>query len=116
MTLCRSQVRATGRVGARSGATLALRADVAELVDAHGSGPCALRGVEVQVLSSGCSRASPQAAVLGFLLRAPFLRLAVRSGKPSGSDVTRLAVPHRTWGWANIRAAACAAGSRLSTA
>ena len=33
-------------------ATLTLRADVAELVDAHGSGPCALRGVEVQVLSS----------------------------------------------------------------
>ena len=33
-------------------ATLSLRADVAELVDAHGSGPCALRGVEVQVLSS----------------------------------------------------------------
>ena len=27
-------------------ATLTLRADVAELVDAHGSGPCALRGVE----------------------------------------------------------------------
>ena len=33
-------------------ARLSLRADVAELVDAHGSGPCALRGVEVQVLSS----------------------------------------------------------------
>jgi subtilisin family serine protease len=30
----------------------ALRADVAELVDAHGSGPCARKGVEVQVLSS----------------------------------------------------------------
>ena len=29
-----------------------LRADVAELVDAHGSGPCARKGVEVQVLSS----------------------------------------------------------------
>src|SRR5437867_12258107 len=28
------------------------RADVAELVDAHGSGPCGLRPVEVQVLSS----------------------------------------------------------------
>ena len=38
----------------RSGERLhcAGRADVAELVDAHGSGPCALRGVEVQVLSS----------------------------------------------------------------
>src|SRR3954471_13091838 len=34
------------------GATMRVRADVAELVDAHGSGPCALRGVEVQVLSS----------------------------------------------------------------
>jgi hypothetical protein len=33
-------------------AKLALRADVAELVDAHGSGPCGLRLVEVQVLSS----------------------------------------------------------------
>ena len=28
------------------------RAEVAELVDAHGSGPCLLREVEVQVLSS----------------------------------------------------------------
>ena len=33
-------------------ATLTLCADVAELVDAHGSGPCGLRLVEVQVLSS----------------------------------------------------------------
>src|SRR5262252_4011785 len=33
-------------------ARLAVRADVAELVDAHGSGPCGLRLVEVQVLSS----------------------------------------------------------------
>ena len=33
-------------------ATLSPRADVAELVDAHGSGPCGLRLVEVQVLSS----------------------------------------------------------------
>ena len=37
--------------GARE-ATMPLRADVAELVDAHGSGPCARKGVEVQVLSS----------------------------------------------------------------
>ena len=29
-----------------------LRADVAELVDAHGSGPCGGDPVEVQVLSS----------------------------------------------------------------
>ena len=32
------------------------RADVAELVDAHGSGPCARKGVEVQVLSSALLR------------------------------------------------------------
>src|SRR5579862_2869151 len=34
------------------GYNAARRADVAELVDAHGSGPCARKGVEVQVLSS----------------------------------------------------------------
>ena len=46
--------------------TLSLRADVAELVDAHGSGPCALRGVEVQVLSSASSgRRIGSPAVLG---------------------------------------------------
>jgi hypothetical protein len=33
-------------------ATIPLRADVAELVDAHGSGPCGSNPVEVQVLSS----------------------------------------------------------------
>ena len=33
-------------------ATLSVRADVAELVDAHGSGPCGGNPVEVQVLSS----------------------------------------------------------------
>jgi hypothetical protein len=37
------------------------RADVAELVDAHGSGPCGRKPVEVQVLSS----ASPDCAVSG---------------------------------------------------
>jgi len=36
----------------KSGATLSVRADVAELVDAHGSGPCGGNPVEVQVLSS----------------------------------------------------------------
>ena len=36
----------------RTGATMAVRADVAELVDAHGSGPCERKLVEVQVLSS----------------------------------------------------------------
>src|SRR5215472_12010675 len=46
-------VRASrGGSGPRAAATLSLRADVAELVDAHGSGPCGLRLVEVQVLSS----------------------------------------------------------------
>ena len=39
-------------------ATLAEPADVAELVDAHGSGPCGRKPVEVQVLSS----ASPNQA------------------------------------------------------
>jgi hypothetical protein len=39
--------------GATSGlARLSVRADVAELVDAHGSGPCGGDPVEVQVLSS----------------------------------------------------------------
>jgi hypothetical protein len=37
---------------AEGAATLSLRADVAELVDAHGSGPCGGNPVEVQVLSS----------------------------------------------------------------
>jgi hypothetical protein len=31
---------------------MVIRADVAELVDAHGSGPCGRKLVEVQVLSS----------------------------------------------------------------
>ena len=38
-----------------TGATLAAAlADVAELVDAHGSGPCGGNSVEVRVLSSAC--------------------------------------------------------------
>src|SRR4051795_1137478 len=41
-----------GSYPARPGYTAVYRADVAELVDAHGSGPCARKGVEVQVLSS----------------------------------------------------------------
>ena len=40
------------REAASDAARLTVRADVAELVDAHGSGPCGLRLVEVQVLSS----------------------------------------------------------------
>ena len=39
-------------VHAKTAATLSVRADVAELVDAHGSGPCGGDPVEVQVLSS----------------------------------------------------------------
>src|SRR5262245_54443650 len=38
--------------------TIRPHADVAELVDAHGSGPCARKGVEVQVLSSASSISS----------------------------------------------------------
>src|SRR5262249_52012101 len=40
----------------RGAATLSVRADVAELVDAHGSGPCGRKPVEVQVLSSASLR------------------------------------------------------------
>ena len=61
------ELERTERGSPEGAATLSVRADVAELVDAHGSGPCALRGVEVQVLSSACSKASPQAAPLAFL-------------------------------------------------
>jgi hypothetical protein len=39
-------------VSTAGGYNAAPHADVAELVDAHGSGPCARKGVEVQVLSS----------------------------------------------------------------
>ena len=44
--------RGAVEVGGEGAATMALRADVAELVDAHGSGPCGGDPVEVQVLSS----------------------------------------------------------------
>src|SRR6266508_1402164 len=40
----------------RCEAKLVVRADVAELVDAHGSGPCGGNPVEVQVLSSASKR------------------------------------------------------------
>src|SRR5260370_42126423 len=45
------------------------RADVAELADAHGSGPCTRKGVKVQVLSSAPitmwhSAASPQVVLI----------------------------------------------------
>ena len=41
-----------GGIQRKGAATMAVRADVAELVDAHGSGPCERKLVEVQVLSS----------------------------------------------------------------
>ncbi len=50
------------------------RADVAELVDAHGSGPCGLRLVEVQVLSSAFAQARPFASTL---VAMKFVRVAV---------------------------------------
>ena len=59
-----------GRKRTSAVARLSLRADVAELVDAHGSGPCALRGVEVQVLSSASQRrriGSPGCSIQRFL-------------------------------------------------
>src|SRR5262245_15821067 len=43
---------AAGPAAAAAGLHWPPHADVAELVDAHGSGPCARKGVEVQVLSS----------------------------------------------------------------
>src|SRR5689334_3574691 len=46
------RTRYTRLVPALRPATLSVRADVAELVDAHGSGPCGRKLVEVQVLSS----------------------------------------------------------------
>ncbi len=51
--------RGGAKVGGGSPATMRVRADVAELVDAHGSGPCGRKLVEVQVLSS----ASPDQAL-----------------------------------------------------
>src|SRR5213596_585120 len=48
-------------------ATLGVRADVAELVDAHGSGPCGGNPVEVQVLSSAFSGLAEISASQPFL-------------------------------------------------
>ena len=45
-------------------------ADVAELVDAHGSGPCERKLVEVQVLSSASRAACRQSAAGGFFVSA----------------------------------------------
>ena len=44
----------------------ALHADVAELVDAHGSGPCVRKDVEVQVLSSALSKPAPLSGLRSF--------------------------------------------------
>ena len=64
--------------------TLRAPADVAELVDAHGSGPCGRKLVEVQVLSS---------AFLAMKLRpqADFIALADGSG-PCGRKLVEVQV------------------------
>ena len=67
-----------------------VRADVAELVDAHGSGPCARKGVEVQVLSSAC-------------------RTIVPARRPSVSDHSFEGQPG-----ARVRRVRVCAGARLS--
>ena len=50
------------------------RADVAELVDAHGSGPCARKGVEVQVLSSALPFSGDPPATMAGTSRPPLRR------------------------------------------
>src|SRR5918911_3883945 len=55
----------------RGRATLVLRADVAELVDAHGSGPCGRKPVEVQVLSSASWTVVEAGLAVGHLGRWP---------------------------------------------
>ena len=62
------------------------RADVAELVDAHGSGPCARKGVEVQVLSSAWKRR----LLSGLALLAAVLTLATAGG---GATAARSPAP-----------------------
>src|SRR6185369_11772573 len=70
--LSQGEARRARRPGARGAAgrlvgaaTLVVRADVAELVDAHGSGPCARKGVEVQVLSSALTGSAARSASSG---------------------------------------------------
>src|ERR1022692_616024 len=47
------------------------RAEVAELADAHGSGPCTRKGVEVQVLSSAPDSATSAPVPRGFVASGP---------------------------------------------
>src|SRR5919199_1080292 len=58
----------------------ATRADVAELVDAHGSGPCGGNPVEVRVLSSALAKALQGATFAG----------RPTAPAPSGHDAARL--------------------------
>ena len=65
------------RANPAGGATIQAPADVAELVDAHGSGPCGRKVVEVQVLSSalcwrppGSQHGGPRVQGLGTCRRA----------------------------------------------
>ena len=79
--------------GVNLAATLSLRADVAELVDAHGSGPCARKGVEVQVLSSALMSArsslTPLCAVHDAVGRSIASRAAASASPASLADVGR---------------------------
>jgi hypothetical protein len=56
-----------------------LRADVAELVDAHGSGPCGSNPVEVRVLSSASRRKPRSGGAFSF-----WRRCDVNRGGPDG--------------------------------
>ena len=59
------------------------RADVAELADAHGSGPCSRKGVEVQVLSSApmLDITDGQLFVLGLSIVIPSSMLLYSNGR-----------------------------------
>src|SRR5215831_19219112 len=88
-------------------ATLGLRADVAELVDAHGSGPCGGNPVEVRVLSSafaGFAAVSREARSAGVNIASTTLRaLAFSLASPAHCAAPRTrpcaqARPHRRHG------------------
>ena len=55
------------------------RAEVAELADAHGSGPCTRKGVEVQVLSSAPKSSRFPDAPVRFTPNGALLRLEIES-------------------------------------
>src|SRR6185437_12242787 len=84
------------------------RADVAELVDAHGSGPCARKGVEVQVLSSALTTKLPlvllAAAVAAVCLAGDGLG-ARASGGPTAEVVVTLPAPAMASFGTSLRAA-----------